>query len=271
MELAAVQTFLLDMDGTFYLGDRLLPGALEFIDFLMKNGKKFYFLTNNSSHNVNFYLKKLARLGLKNVSSRNIITSGQVCAYYIRKLSPRARVFLLGTQELAIDFMREGLLLVEENPDYVVLGFDKTLTYDKLRRAASFVRSGVPFLVTHPDLNCPTPQGPIIDAGSIMKAIEAATGVQARVFGKPYPETVFYVLERVGLSRHELAMVGDRLYTDMRMAKEAGIISILVLTGETCLSDLKDSPWKPDFVFSSLQELLENMKKTLTEDECANA
>ncbi len=261
MGLSAVRAFLLDMDGTFYLGDRLLPGALEFVDFLVKTGRSFYFLTNNSSHNVNFYLRKLRGLGLKNVSSQNIITSGQVCAYYIRELSPQARVFLLGTPELAMDFMREGLLLVEHDPDYVVLGFDQTLTYDKLKRAASFVRNGVPFLVTHPDLNCPTPQGPIIDAGSIMKAIEVATGVQAKVFGKPYPETVFYVLERVGLSKNELAMVGDRLYTDIKMAKDAGIISILVLTGEARLSDLETSFSRPDFVFSSLQELLESLKK----------
>ncbi len=261
MELSLIRTFLLDMDGTVYLGNQLLPGAKDFLNTLRNQGKRFYFLTNNSSHRASFYAQKLHNMGVVSCTRSHIITSGEVCAFYLKNMKPRARVFLLGTPELEIEFLQAGLTLVHEDPDYVVLGFDKTLTYEKLNRACQFIRKGIPFFATHPDLVCPTENGPILDAGSIMKAIEAFTGVTPKIFGKPYPEMIDYVLHKTQAQREETAMIGDRLYTDIAMGRQAGITTILVLTGETSKEDVPKSRWQPDFVFSSLKELEEHISR----------
>ncbi len=259
MDLARIRTFLLDMDGTVYLGNNLLPGAKEFLLTLRHQGKNFYFLTNNSSHRASFYAQKLENMGIPYCTRAHIITSGEACAFYLRTLNPHARVFLLGTPELEIEFLQAGLTLVQKDPDYVVLGFDKTITYQKLDRACQLIRRGIPFFATHPDFACPTENGPILDAGSIMKAIEAFTSVSPKIFGKPYPEMVNYVLQKTKAKREETAMIGDRLYTDIAMGCQAGITTILVLSGKTKKEDLLHSPWQPDFVFASLRELCQSM------------
>lgn len=255
MDLSSVKTFLLDMDGTFYLGQSLLPGALSFIKTLKKQGKSFYFLTNNSSQNALFYTQKLKNMGLTEITPEQIITSGEACAWYLSQQKKHPRVFLLGTRALEIELMRRGITIVERRPDFVVLGFDLSLTYAKLQKACLLIREGTPLVVTHPDLNCPTEAGPIIDAGSLVKAIEASTGCHPKFLGKPHPELITYILSRLQTKKEEIAMVGDRLYTDIALGKNSGITSILVLTGETKLEEIETSPWKPDFVFSSLKEL----------------
>lgn len=155
-------------------------------------------------------------------------------------------------------FEKYGHLLVEEDPDFVVLGFDKTLTYEKLKKACILLRSGKKYIATHPDVNCPSKEGPIPDAGSIMAAIEASTGRRPDIIvGKPNPLVVEVISRKFNVSKEKMAMVGDRLYTDIRLGKNAGIVSILVLTGETTLEDLESSGIKPDFVFKSLKELCE--------------
>lgn len=259
--LQSIRVFLSDMDGTFYLGNRLLPGALQFTELLEEQGKRLYFLTNNSSHRAAFYAEKLRLLGLKDCTPEHIITSTDSCIFHLQRICPGARIFLLASREVAIDFLRGGFVVVEENPDAVVLCFDKTLTYRKLAKVCLFLRRGVPFFATHPDLNCPTEDGELIDAGSIIEAIKASTGRTPRYFGKPYPEMVEYALWRTGARREELAILGDRLYTDIAMGQKAGITTILLLTGETKREDLEHSPWKPDFVFSSLEELAQNLKR----------
>ncbi|MGQ9474375.1 MAG: HAD-IIA family hydrolase [Candidatus Caldatribacteriaceae bacterium] len=261
MKISDLQVFLLDMDGTVYLDNRLLPGALDFFGILHQRGKRYYFLTNNSSHHALFYASKLQKMGLHWCTPNYVITSGEACIFHLQKIKPQARVFLLGTPELEMEFLRAGFILVPDKPDFVVLGFDKTLTYEKLDRACFFIRQGIPFFATHPDFACPSERGSILDMGSIIKAIEAFTGRTPRVFGKPYPEMIEYALWRTQASRERTAIVGDRLYTDIAMGKQAGITSILVLTGETKKEDLINSPWQPDFVFSSLQEIRETLEK----------
>jgi len=179
--LQNIRVFLSDMDGTFYLGNRLLPGALDFAETLTKQGKNLYFLTNNSSHRATFYVQKLQRLGLRDFTEEHIITSTDACIFYLKKNYPGSRVFLLASREVSIDFLRAGFILVQENPDIVVLCFDTTLTYSRLAKACVFLRKGIPFFATHPDLNCPTESEPLIDAGSIAEAIKAATGTNPPV------------------------------------------------------------------------------------------
>lgn len=258
--LQRIRVFLSDMDGTFYLGNQLLPGALQFVETLKAQGKRLYFLTNNSSRRAMFYVAKLHRLGFHDCTLEHIITSTDSCIFHLQRCYPGARVFLLASREVAIDFLRGGFTLVAENPDIVVLCFDTTLTYWKLAKACGFLRRGVPFFATHPDLNCPTENGELIDAGSFVEAIKASTGRVPRYFGKPYPEMIEYALWRTKANREELAILGDRLYTDIAMGKQAGITTILLLTGETREEDLERSPWKPDFVFPSLRELTQVLR-----------
>ncbi|MDK2786768.1 MAG: hypothetical protein PWQ80_1447 [Thermotoga sp.] len=255
--LSEIDLFILDMDGTFYLDDSLLPGAVEFLETLKAKGKKAVFFTNNSSLGPSDYVEKLRRMGV-DVSDDSVITSGEVTAeYMLRKYGP-SRIFLLGTPQLQRVFKEYGHLVVDEDPDFVVLGFDKTLTYEKLKKACIFLRSGKEYIATHPDVNCPSKEGPIPDAGSIMAAIEASTGRRPSVIvGKPNPLVVEVISRKFNVPKEKMAMVGDRLYTDIKLGKNAGIVSILVLTGETTLEDMESASVKPDFVFENLKELCE--------------
>ena len=252
--LNKVDTFLLDLDGTFYLGDRLLPNSLRFLDKLAELRKDFIFVTNNSSKSVDYYVKKLNTMGVP-INQKHVFTSGQATAYYLKTKKLFPRICLIGTSDLEQEFLAEGFDLTADQPQAVVLGFDLTLTYEKLSLLCTLVRKGVPFIATHPDLNCPTPQGPIPDCGSIIAAVTAATGIKPKVIGKPHPEMVEAFCQQYKLKPENLAMIGDRLYTDIAMGNAAGILSILVLSGEAGLEDLKESKFKPDIVAEDLGEV----------------
>jgi len=247
------------MDGTIYLGDKLLPGAKAIIEFLRENETPFYFLTNNSSRSTSDYVDKLTQFGLT-AGKEEILTSGEATALYLKKHKPRARVFLVGTPSLEKEFTQQGFELVENDPDYAVLGFDTTLTYEKIWRLCDFVREGVPYLATHPDINCPTETGFMPDIGSMIAMVASSTGRQPdEIIGKPHQPMVEAVLEKTGFSRDQVAMVGDRLYTDIAMG-EHGIMSILVLSGETKQDDLTNSKFIPDYIVENVGELLEILR-----------
>lgn len=252
--LKAKKLFVLDMDGTFYLGDRLIEGSLNFLDKLKATGREFLFFTNNSSKISAFYKKKLAGMGCF-VDESTIITSGDVTIKYLNENYPGEGVYLVGTELLEKSFEDGGIRLTEDKPDIVVLGFDTTLTYDKMTKACTFIRNGALFLATHLDLNCPTEDGFIPDCGAMCAMVEASTGVKPRYLGKPFRETVDMIKLITGREDEELAFVGDRLYTDIAAGVNNGITGILVLTGETGLKDLEKSGVKPDFVFESLEAL----------------
>jgi HAD superfamily hydrolase (TIGR01457 family) len=256
-KLEGIKCFVLDMDGTFYLGDRLIDGALDFIDKVRASGRKILFLTNNSSRNADYYVDKLKKMGCC-VKKEQVFTSGQAAALYLNREKPGARVFLLGNKYLEDEFREYGIELDDHHPDIVVAAFDTSLTYDKLSGACHWIRRGIPFIATHPDFNCPTEDGFIPDCGAILAFIKASTGRDPDIIiGKPHEEIVKGVLERTGLQKSELALVGDRLYTDIKTGAVHGIMSILVLTGETGIDDLDRSTVKPDMVFKSLKELKE--------------
>jgi len=252
--LADIRLFLLDMDGTVYLGSRLLPGSLDFLRYLGETGRDHLFLTNNSSRNANYYAEKLTRFGWP-AKPDEVLTSGEATALYLGGLKPSARVYLLGTPDLEQEFAAHGFILTDEKPDYVVLGFDMTLTYDKLVRACDLIRAGVPFIATHPDFNCPTETGYIPDCGAMIALITASTGVTPQVIGKPNRQIIDAMFRKKPVARSQVAMVGDRLYTDIVMGHNAGVASILVLSGEAKRGDIDAAPVKPDFVMSGLAEL----------------
>jgi len=255
MNLSSIRGFLLDMDGTIYLGNRLLPGALEFVTRCRESGRRVLFLTNNSSKSAVEYAHKLNALGIA-ASEQDILTSGEATVSYLRAAGFGSRVYLLGTKPLQDEFSRAGFEFDSEHPDVVVLGFDTDLTYDRLRRACDLIRKGVPFMATHPDINCPTESGPIPDCGSIIAAIRESTRRTPKVIGKPNPEMIESAMRKIGVRRQETAMVGDRLYTDIAMAVAAQITGILVLSGETQRSDLSESRYTPDLVVDCIGDLV---------------
>ncbi len=250
--LNSVRGFLLDMDGTFYLGDRLLEGAMRFIDLLDKQNKQYLFLTNNSSKHRSQYAAKINRLGLP-ISEDAVLTSGEATALYLQKQHPRAKLFLVGTPSLEEEFQHYGFQLVQQDPQFLVLGFDTTLTYQKLWTLCDFVRVGVPYIATHPDFNCPTGTGFMPDVGAMIAFVNAATGrVPDLVVGKPNRLIVDSAAIKLNLQVGELAMIGDRLYTDIALGQTSGITTILVLSGETKMEDLPGSPYQPDYMFENL-------------------
>ncbi len=252
--LKSKKLFVLDMDGTFYLGNRLIEGSLDYFEKVRSRGGEILFFTNNSSRTAPFYKKKLESMGCF-VDEKSIITSGDVTIRFLMENYRDAGVYLVGTDLLKESFERSGVKLSDDDPDIVVVGFDTSLTYDKVERACTFIRRGALFIATHPDLNCPTEDGFIPDCGSMCAMVTASTGVQPRYLGKPYRETIDMIKLITGRSDDEIAFVGDRLYTDIAIGVNNGITSILVLTGETSLEDVERSQIKPDFIFESLSAL----------------
>lgn len=180
--------FIIDMDGTFYLGGNIIPGAPDFITRLRETGRDFYFFTNNSSNNVEVCRAKLAKMGFP-VDEQRVIISSHVAADYLNRNYAGKRVYLLGNERLTADLAAAGINLVEDEPDIVLLGFDTTLTYEKLRKAVKFIDGGATYIATHPDVNCPTEDGYMPDTGSMIELFAASTGKRPLVLGKPMTAT----------------------------------------------------------------------------------
>lgn len=257
--LDKTKLFVLDMDGTFYLSDDIIPGALSFLDEVRNAGKDYIFFTNNSSQSASKYIDKLDRMNC-HITRDMIMTSGDVMIRFLRSKYPGKSVYLLGTKPLTDSFIEGGIKLVtDEKPDIVVVGFDQTLTYEKLSKACTYIREGAVFLATHLDINCPVKDGFIPDCGAICAAITLSTGKEPKYVGKPFTETVDMILDATGYKREEVAFVGDRIYTDVATGVNNGAMGLLVLTGETKLEDVPSSKVKPDAIFESLEEMGEKL------------
>ena len=256
MTLQDVKCFLLDMDGTFYLGNNLIEGSLDFIEKVRATGRDFLFLTNNSSHNANFYVKRLHGMGL-DVPREKILTSGEATADKLNQLYPGKRALVLGNEYLIEEFTQMGVIVDQENPEIVVIGYDTTLDYKKMTRVCDLVRAGLPYIATHPDFNCPTETGFAPDIGAIMAFIEASAFRRPElIVGKPNTGIVEAALRRTGLKAGEMAMVGDRLYTDIETGLRSGMLSILVMSGETTEEMLAKSETVPDLKFGRLADMI---------------
>lgn len=259
-ELKNKKLFVLDMDGTIYLEETVIPGAIEFIQLLKDQGKDYLFFTNNSSKNSSMYVEKLDRLGF-GTPREKIMTSGDVTIDFLKNNRPGKSVYLSGTPALEIAFQENGIQLTDENPDIVVIGFDLTLTYEKIDNACHFIRNGAEFIATHPDVNCPVEKGYLPDCGAMCAMIQTSTDQAPKYLGKPHNETIQAILHTTGLQKEDIAVVGDRLATDIALGVYHQVTSVLMLTGATGREDLANTDVKPDYVFDSIADLAHIMKK----------
>jgi NagD protein len=264
--LRKIRHIALDLDGTIYSGGTLFETTRPFLALLTKLGIGYTFLTNNSSKSVKDYLTHLAKLGIS-ATAGELYTSTQATISFLQSKMPQVkRLFVLGTPSLQQEMAEARFALTGDDaadvPDAVLIGFDTTLIFSRLCRAAYWIKTGKPFIATHPDRVCPTDQPTVlVDCGSICAALREATGRSPdAVLGKPDPQMLRGILERHSLRPENLAMVGDRLYTDMAMARKAGALGVLVLTGETTAAEAQAHSPAPDLIVSDLSDLGEQLR-----------
>ncbi|MFT3995453.1 MAG: HAD-IIA family hydrolase [Dysgonomonas sp.] len=251
----------LDMDGTIYNGKTLFPYTIDFLKKLKSLGITYSFLTNNPSRSISDYLKKLEGLGIE-ATEEEMYTSAQATIDYLKYHHPEwKRLFLLGTPSMIEQFEKNGFISTadspDDEPDALIVAFDMSLTYSRLCRAAWWAKQQKPYYATNPDWVCPTDQPVVlVDCASIYTCIEAATGRKPdKVLGKPQPEMLDGILESKNLKPDQVAMVGDRIYTDMMMAYNAKAFGVLVLSGEATLEDAEKADPELDIILPSIDEL----------------
>lgn len=246
--------FLFDMDGTLYLGDRLIDGSVEFVTKLRQREITTVFLSNNSSKNRYEYVEKLKKFNIP-ADLDDIFTSLSATILYLQEQNIK-RLYVLGTPSMEDELKENGFILTNDKPEVVLLGFDKTLNYEKINNAYRHLVKGVRYISTHPDILCPTETGFIPDVGAFMSMFEKATGRMPEVIGKPNTAMVETVLKKYGKTTADCAMVGDRLYTDMRMAIDSKVLSVLVLSGEADMKAYEEWGDKVDIIVDSVKDLI---------------
>lgn len=246
---------LFDLDGTLYIGGKLLPGVRKLLRKLSRTGIDYGFVTNNSSVAPSDHLLKLRKLGL-DAEPKNVITSSEATCLMLQDLQLGPEIFVLGTRRFEKYLAGRGYRHNQLNPSAVLVGFDLELTYEKLTLATRLILKGLPLVASHPDVFCPSPDGPLPDAGMLLAAIKAATGVRPKaIAGKPNRWIVKVAREHFNVKSGEIVVVGDRLATDMQMARKHKMKSVLVMSGVSSRQDLKRSKYKPDLVVSSVARL----------------
>lgn len=264
-DLSRIRHVALDMDGTIYLGNTLFPYTHAFLQQLRDLGITYSFLTNNPSRSINDYLLKLHKMGIEATKEEIYNTTVATIDYLKTHLPGVRRLFLLGTPSMISQFEEAGFESTADSPadrpDAVVAAFDMTLTYARLCRAAWWISQGLPYVATNPDRVCPTnEQTVLVDCGSICQCLEHATGRRPDItLGKPDPNMLLGILHQRGLQPDQIAMVGDRIYTDMEMARRAGALGVLVLSGETTRDVAEAAPHRPDLILPSVKELGERL------------
>ena len=265
---ARIRHLALDMDGTIYMGMSLFPYTNPFLQTLRDLGIGYTFLTNNPTRSADDYLAKLRRLGVE-AERDQMYTSSMATIDYLKLHRPEIqRLFVLGTPSMQEEFRRAGFVLTaddpDDRPDALLVAFDTTLEYGRLCRAAWWAaQEGMPYIATNPDWVCPTDERTVlVECGSLCKALEGATGRKPDlVIGKPSPGMLWCIRDRYGLENQEIAMVGDRIYTDVACGVNAGVDTVLVLSGETKLADVETSDIKPTFILQDVKELLEILNR----------
>ncbi|MBO5544599.1 MAG: HAD-IIA family hydrolase [Oscillospiraceae bacterium] len=264
-KLKECELFLFDMDGTLYLGDDVYPGARELMEALPSLGKRYIYLTNNSSRAGTDYITRLCRLGFP-CEKENVFTSGMATGLYLNQRHTGASVYLAGTRAFYNELVSYGIHLVNdesghtdaEDADVVVQGFDTELVYEKLNLACHFLRRGAAFIAANPDWVCPMPHDEVLpDCGSICALLTASSGVKPTYIGKPNRNMIDVISEMTGIPNGKICAVGDRLYTDIAVAQNAGSVSVLVLSGETTPEMAAAAERQPDYTLPSVKELLE--------------
>ena len=252
--------FIFDLDGTVYRSDQLIPGADGVIRLLRENKRKVVFLSNKPIQTREDYASKLTRLGIP-TQPEDVINSTFVMTNYLKKIAPQARLFVVGETPFIEELKRAGFKITDEAKEieYVVVAFDRTFDYHKLNIAFQAIKLGAHFVATNPDRTCPVEGGEIPDCAGMIAAIEAVTGKKVEiVIGKPSPIMIQAALKVMGLMPEDCILIGDRVETDIRMGKDSGIATGIVLTGvtdETTLKEYKHTSVQPDFVFQSIADV----------------
>jgi phosphoglycolate/pyridoxal phosphate phosphatase family enzyme len=256
--------YLFDMDGTLYLGDRLYDFTKELLAEIRRTGGKYLFMTNNSSKSVADYVKKLAKMGIP-ATREDFITSSQATAYYLKAHHQGQTLYVCGTRSLIEELESEGFQTTTdiEKVQCVVMGFDTELTFQKLWDVSKILltKKDIPYIATNPDLVCPTEFGSVPDCGSVCIGIKNATGREPIVIGKPSALMPELAMEKWGYSKEETVVIGDRIYTDVKSGLNAGANTILVLSGESTLQTLEESPDKPHLVLENAGLLIPYLKQ----------
>ena len=261
--LKKTKLYLFDMDGTLYLGSRLYDFTIELLQEIRRTGGKYLFITNNSSKSVVDYVKKLEKFGI-HATREDFMTSSQATAYYLHKHHEGQRLYVCGTESLKEELRSEGFTVTTniDEVDCIVMGFDTDLTFQKLHDVSYLLltRPELPYIATNPDLVCPTEFGSVPDCGSVCGMIYNATGKKPVVIGKPSSLMPELAMDKLGVSKEETCVVGDRIYTDVKSGLNAGCVGILVMSGETTYEILAQSPDKPHLVLESAREILDVLK-----------
>ena len=252
--LDGIKAIFLDLDGTIYLGGELIEGALDFLNRCEQRGVQRFFLYNNSSKSVNQYVSKLNDLGIPAQSKDVLLSTHNLISWLTKK--GITETYLVGTEGMHSMLEDVDIITQSKQPQYVVLGYDTEINYEKLTTASIHLHNGVPLVASHPDVVCPSPNGGLPDVGAYLSLFEATCGIKpSHICGKPNAEMILHKIEEMGLQPSECAMVGDRLYTDIEMAERAGVVAVLVLSGEATLDDLETVPQKPNVIVKSVADL----------------
>lgn len=256
--LSRIRGYLLDMDGTLYIGGRAVPGAVELMRAL--EGRPRLVLTNNSSASRGKYRARLAALGMR-VRLDDVLTSGEASAQWLVASTPLRRPYVLGTRALVDACRRAGLEPARaDEADCVLLGYDTTLRYARWSEACLLVAAGLPYYATHADRTCISPQGLLPDAGAIIAGIEVTTGKKPIVLGKPESAMVEAGLRRLGTAPEETLILGDQLDTDMLLGLRSGVLAVLTLTGESVLRPPEMPEVRPDLTVKGPADLLARLR-----------
>jgi len=260
-DLASIKLWLFDMDGTLYLGERLFDFTRPLLRAIRERGGRYLYLTNNSSRSVPDYVRKMKRLGIEAVPE-DFLTSAQATVWYLHRRHEGCRLYVCGTRSLQAELLAAGFPVVNDDPDRaecIVMGYDTELTYQKLLDVSRLLteRPELPYIATNPDLVCPTEFGFVPDCGSVCGMIRTATGRTPKVIGKPEPLMPQMAMERAGVTPEETAVVGDRIYTDVKSGLNARCAGVLVMSGETTPEILAASEDRPDLVLRDAGEILD--------------
>lgn len=260
-KLKEKRLFLLDMDGTIYLDNELFDGTIDFLNHVKKIGGRYIFLTNNSSKSVDKYIEKLSSLGIE-ATPDDFLTSTNATVMYLKNKNYK-KIYAFGTASFREQLTDAGLPVTEtlsDDIDCLCAGFDTELTFKKLEDACILLGRNLDFVATNPDWVCPTWYGYVPDCGSVCEMLYRATGKRPYFIGKPQPDMALMAMEKTGFSKKETVLFGDRLYTDIACGVNAGISTVFVLSGEGTLEDLKTSEAKPEFIYSNIREIYEDIK-----------
>ena len=262
--LRAKRLFLLDLDGTLYLDERLFDGAADFLRAIRSRGGTYRFLTNNSSRGAESYVEKLRRLGVEAETSDFLTSVDALIAHLHAQGMAEKLLYVCGTQSMKRQLTQAGLRLTDDRDaavDALVMGFDTELTFQKLEDACILLNRGADYLATNPDWVCPMPRGEVLpDCGSICALLTASSGVKPNYIGKPNRNMIDVISAMTGIPNEKICAVGDRLYTDIAVAQNAGSVSVLVLSGETDKKMVDEAERKPDYVLADVHELHEILK-----------